>query len=144
MAESNVPTQCHFFGVRHGKGPCDACTGPVKQGITRPVKNEAVLKHLQKPLKYENVSQHHLLTFELHKMIGMRPMTINWVPVPETHKIHSIYNRGNPSLLYFRNFACGCEGCLHGGDCMNSVCPDNWKGYDLGQKQFVQPGSGYC
>ena len=34
LAENNIPTQCHFFGVRHGKGPCDACTGHVKQGIT--------------------------------------------------------------------------------------------------------------
>ena len=34
LAENDIPTQCHFFGVRHGKGPCDACTGRVKQGIT--------------------------------------------------------------------------------------------------------------
>ena len=58
--------QCsHFFAVRHGKGPCDAYTGRVKQGITRLVKNEtevvnsaiafyeAVLKHLQKHLNYK-------------------------------------------------------------------------------------------
>ena len=45
----------------------------------------------------------------------------------------------DPSLLYFRNFACCCEGCLHGDNCTNSVCPDNWKGYDLGQKKIVQP-----
>ena len=88
LAESNVPMQCHFFGIRHGKGPCDACIGYVKQGITRLVKNEtevvnpgiafyeAALKHLQKPLKYENVCQHHTLMFELHKKIGMRPKTI--------------------------------------------------------------------
>ena len=137
LAESNVPMQCHFFGFRHGKGPYDACTGCVKHGITRLVKNEtelvnsaiafyeAALKHLQKPLKYENVCQHHILTFELHKKIGMRPKTINCIPVPETHKIHSIGNTGNPSLLYFCNFACCCEGCLPGGDCTNTVCPDN-------------------
>ena len=59
--------------------------------------------------------------------------------MPETHKIHSIGNMGNPSLLYFCNFACCCEGCLHGDNCTNSVCPDNWKGYDLGQKKIVQP-----
>ena len=151
LAESTVPTQCHFFGVRHGKGPCDACTGRLKQGITRLVKNEtevvnsalafyqAGVKHLEKPLKSENVCQHHILTFELHKKIGTRPKTINWVPVPETRKIHSIGNMGNPSLLYFHNFACCCEGCLHGDNCTNSVCPDNWKGYDLGLKKIVQP-----
>ena len=150
MAESNVPTQCHFFGVRHGKGPCDACTGREKQGITQLVKNgtevvnsatafhEAAVKHLAKPLKSDNVFQHHILTFELHKKLDTRPRTVHWVPVPETRKIHSI---GNPSLLYLHNFACCCEGCLHwggGGICTNTVCPDSWKGYDLGKKKYVQ------
>ena len=30
LPENDIPTQCHFFGVRHGKGPCDACTAHVK------------------------------------------------------------------------------------------------------------------
>ena len=72
MAENNIPTQCHFFGVIHGKRPCDACTGHVKQGITRLVKNgtevvnsptafyQAAVKHLVKPVKLENVCQHHI------------------------------------------------------------------------------------
>ena len=28
-----------FYNVRHVKGPCDACTGCVKQGMVRLVKN---------------------------------------------------------------------------------------------------------
>ena len=40
LAENTIPTQCHFFGVRRGKGPCDAHTGRVKRAITRLVKNE--------------------------------------------------------------------------------------------------------
>ena len=32
----------NFYGVRHGKGPCDACTGRVKQGITKLVKSGVV------------------------------------------------------------------------------------------------------
>ena len=147
MAESNVPTQCHFFGVRHGKGPCDACTGHVKRGITRLVKNctevvnsatafhEAAVKHLAKPLKSDDVCHHHILTFELHKKLGTRPKTVHWVPVPGTCKIHSIGSTGNPSLLYFHNSDC-CEGCLHGGECTNTVCPDTWKGYDLGEDKM--------
>ena len=76
------------------------------------------------------------LTFELHKKIGTRPKTIHWVPVPETHKLHSIGNTGNPSLLYLRTSCC--EGCLHGGEYTNTVCPDSWKGYDLEKKKYVQ------
>ena len=63
---------------------------------------------------------------------------MDWVPVPETHKLHSIGNTGNPSLLYLCNFACCCEGYLHGGECTNTVCPDSWKGYDLEKKKYVQ------
>ena len=99
--------------------------------------HEVAKKHLAKPLKSENVCQHHVLTFELHKKFGTRPKTIHWVSVPKTRKIHSIGNTGNPSLLYLCKFACCCEGCLHGGECTNTVCPDNWKGYDLGKKKYV-------
>ena len=38
LTKSTIPTMYCFFGVRHGKGPCDACTGRVKQAITRLVK----------------------------------------------------------------------------------------------------------
>ena len=150
LVENNVPAQCHFFGVRHGKSPDDACTGHVKQGITQLVKNstevvnsatafyEAAVKHLVKPVKSENECQHNMLTFELHKKLGARPKTIHWVPVPKTHKLHSIGNTSNPSLLYLCNFSCCCEGCLHGGECTYTVCPDSWKGYDLEKKKYVQ------
>ena len=38
LTRSKIPTMHCFFGVRHGKGPCDVCTGRVKQAITRLVK----------------------------------------------------------------------------------------------------------
>ena len=63
---------------------------------------------------------------------------MDWVPVPETCKLHSIGNTGNQSLLYLHNFACCCEGCLHGAECTNTVCPESWKGYDLDKKKYVQ------
>ena len=90
--------------------------------------HQAAVKHLAKPLKSENVCQNHILMFELRTKISTRSKTIHWVP--ETRKLHSIGNTGNPSLLYLRNFACCCEGCLHGGECTNTVWPDSWKGYD--------------
>ena len=30
LCQSNIPTDRNYFGVRHGKGPCDACTGRIK------------------------------------------------------------------------------------------------------------------
>ena len=31
LANSKLPTQRNYFGTRHGKSSCDACTGRVKQ-----------------------------------------------------------------------------------------------------------------
>ena len=62
LASYKIPIQKNYFGVRHGKSSCDACTGRVKQGVTRLVKSEqevvnsartfyeSCVKHLQKPL----------------------------------------------------------------------------------------------
>ena len=35
LANSKIPTQRNYFGTRHGKSSCDACTGRVKQGVSR-------------------------------------------------------------------------------------------------------------
>ena len=33
VLQIDIPTMLNFFGVRHGKGPCDACAGRVKQKV---------------------------------------------------------------------------------------------------------------
>ena len=35
MSQSKIPIMKNFFGIRHGKNSCDACTGRVKQGVSR-------------------------------------------------------------------------------------------------------------
>ena len=39
LANCKIPTQRNYFGTRHGKSSCDACTGRVKQGVSRLVKS---------------------------------------------------------------------------------------------------------
>ena len=39
LTKSEIPTMYCFYGVKHGKGPCDACTGCVKQAMVRLVKS---------------------------------------------------------------------------------------------------------
>ena len=39
LADCDIPIQKNYFGVRHGKSLCDACTGRVKQGVTALVKS---------------------------------------------------------------------------------------------------------
>ena len=76
LMQRKVPVLKNYFGVRHGKSFCDACTGRVKQGLTRLVKSgtevvnstrsfyECCVKHLQKPLL--KACEHYILTFEFH------------------------------------------------------------------------------
>ena len=40
LSQEKVPTERNFLGVRHGKGPCDACAGRVKTQLTNLVKTE--------------------------------------------------------------------------------------------------------
>ena len=152
LANNKVPTQKIFFGVRHGKSSCDACTGRVKQGVTRLVQTEqevvnsaqtfyeACIKHLQKPLtQSQDACQHYILTFEYHNKLVKRPSTISLTPIPGTRKIHQIGNTGGKEL-YYRKFACFCYGCLHGTEgCSNNICPSEWSGFDLATKKNVKP-----
>ena len=138
----------NFFRVHHGKSSCDACTGRVKQGVTRLVQTEAevvnlaksfyntCVKHLQKPLLQE--CQHHILTFEFHNKLKSRPDTKTWPAIPETRKFHSIGNTKNGDV-YLCTFMYCCNGCMHGTEsCTNDVCPDKWIGYSLSQRKNCQ------
>ena len=104
LANSQIPTQKNYFAVRHGKSSCHACSGRVKQGVTRLVKNgQAVInsaetfydtgvEHLEKPMETSDKCQHYMLTFELHRKVCKRPSTLKWPSIPETHKLHQIGN----------------------------------------------------
>ena len=146
LQERRFPVVKNFFGVHHGKSSCNACTGRVKQGVTRLVKTgtevvnssqtfyECCVKHLQKPKTHE--CQHYILTFELHKNLKCRPDTKKWPGLPDTRSYHSVANTQN-GKLDVRTFSCCCKGCLHGDeDCSNVVCPDEWKEYNFTNKKF--------
>ena len=88
LANSKIPKQRNYFSTRHGRSSCDACTGRVKQGISRLVKSgqaviddaqsfyDECIQHLEKPLVQSDQCQDHILTFELHKKIVKRPSTL--------------------------------------------------------------------
>ena len=147
LANTKIPVQKNYFGVRHGKSSCDACTGRVKQGITRLVKSKqevvnspqsfyyACVKHLQ--ISKDDKCQHYMITFHFHKQIGKRPKTDNLVGIPGARKLHQIGNTGG-NVPYFHKFACCCYGCLHGTEtCQNNICPKEWTAFDLAKKKTV-------
>ena len=143
VSQSDIPMMCNFFGVRHGKGPCDACTGRIKQAVVNLVKTGEVVvnspetffevcdKHLTKSPE-PGKCKHHLMTFEYHKKIKKRPVTTKWNGIPDTRRIHSVCNSGTMRVMNFKYFACCCEGCVYGnGPCSNTICPEPWKGHDM-------------
>ena len=147
LTKSQIPTQKNYFGVRHGKSSCDACTGRVKQGVTRLVKNgqavinkaetfyDTCVEHLEKPMETPDKCQHYMLTFELHRKVCKRP---KWPGIPETCKLHQIGNTGG-KVLYFRKFSCCCFGWLHGTvPCQNNICPSEFTAFDLGRKKSAE------
>ena len=135
MSQSKIPIMKNFFGVCHGKSSCDACTGRVKQGVSRLVCSgtetvnsaktfyTACVDHLVKPPKMNsNECQHYMLTFELHTKLSYRPKTTTWPAVPDTHKIHSSGNVNIPNDIYLRSYSCCCVGCLHGRKSAQILC----------------------
>ena len=150
LGHSKIPTIRNVYGVRHGKGLCDACTGRVKQGITRLVKcgtevvNSAVSfydiakKHLETdPVPFDKY-QHFLQTFYFINKLPQRPITHTWTKVPDTRKLESVSNTNTPNLLNVRKIVYCCKPCIAGlGNCENTVYPDAWKCYDLQEKKFA-------
>ena len=86
----------NFFGVHHGKGPCDGSAGRVKQRIVNLVKTETVVinnahdfydackKHLETNTT-EGSCIHCIQEFEFMKKLPTRPKTGKWTTVPDTH-----------------------------------------------------------
>ena len=79
------PTMHCFFGVRHGKGPCDACTGHVKQAVKHRIKSgtstvdtaeafyEAAKEHLKTEKSKPGKCVHFKQTFHFMNKIPNRP-----------------------------------------------------------------------
>ena len=95
VSHTDLPTMLNFFRVCHGKGPCDGCTGRVKQQVVNLVKAETVVIHDAKDLsnackehlettKAEGSCMHYLQHFEFTNKIGSRSNAGKWTTVPDT------------------------------------------------------------
>ena len=92
----DLPTVLNFFGVHHGKGPCDACAGQVKQKIINLVKSETAVihtaqdffnackDHLQTKEKEDGSCLHFLQMFHFMNKLPTRSNTGKWMSVPDT------------------------------------------------------------
>ena len=141
----------NFFGVRHGKGPCDACAGRVKQKVTNLVKTETSVihnaqdlfhtceEHLETKLKDDGSCMHFIQTFYFTNKLPTRPKTESWTTVPDTHKLHSVINSPGSHQINLKYILCCCIGCLNSSECQNNLCPRPWLGFNLQTKKYVAP-----
>ena len=143
--EKDIPKERNFFGVRHGKGPCDACAGRIKNRLSNLVKTEhcvinsaqtcyeACKENLETKWPEKNECCHYILTFHFTSKIAKRPNTTKWKGVESTREhMHSIMNTGKGLKVNVRDVVCLCSGCLHGDSaCKYSDYVDDWRGFDM-------------
>ena len=96
----------NFFAVRHGKGPCDACAGRVKQQTVSVVKTETVIiktardfyEACKEHLETHNTEGcvHFIQTFEFTPKFPIGPILVNG-PLYQTQ------GKFIASLMYQRN-----------------------------------------
>ena len=105
LSDKNIPTQKNFFGVRHGKGPCDACAGRIKGRLANLVKTETVVinsaktcfnackQYFETTCPKKDECCHYTLTFNYVGKLSKRPDTSKWKGVEHTRQpLHSIVN----------------------------------------------------
>ena len=93
-AQCDIPTMLNFFGVCHGKGPCDACAGRTKQQVVSLVKAEAA--NVNSAREFYDTCKNHSETkdmegcvhfiqqFEFTGKLTKRPSTSSWTTIPDT------------------------------------------------------------
>ena len=145
LSEEARPSQRNFFGVRHGKGPCDACAGRVKSRLSTLVKTEtciidtpkscfeAAKQHLESDWPAPDECTHYLMTFHFTPKISKRPDTKKWKGVHASHEhMHSIMNTGKKLMVNVCEVMCMCQGCLHrNSECKQPNYIDEWWGFNM-------------
>ena len=145
LCQDKTPRERNFFGVRHGKGPCDACAGRIKGRLAKLVKSETCIvnsarscfeackEHFETRWPKNDECCHYMLTFSFTSKIPKRPNTDKWKGVRDTREhMHSVMNTGKDLQLNVRDVVCLCPGCLHGDSiCKFSDYVDNWRGFDM-------------
>ena len=147
LAQSKIPTVRNYFGVRHGKGPCDACTGRVKKRLVNLVKNgeevinspetcyEVAKRKLQTEWPKKDECAHYMLNFVYTKQLALRPNNSSWKGIKDSREdIHSVMNTGNEMFVNYRKISCNCRSCMdvEGNEaCKYSLYYSDWLGWDL-------------
>ena len=128
----NIITARHFFGTRHGKGPCDAAGGVVKSLTRRAIIGQGMT--INNADEMYSVCRSHFTKLDQHrKRSFMKIDTVNRSgkrqaskTISGTRKLHAISSLQKPGSVLKRNLSCFCVGCLEGGECSNATHVDPW------------------
>ncbi|XP_045207653.2 uncharacterized protein LOC123559695 [Mercenaria mercenaria] len=142
------PCEKHFFGSRHGKGPCDGEFGVLKRSVSMAVlSRRAVVRNAQefyehcsleltKPkVEPESSCCHSRRTFFYVQESEIPPKCsrsnrINAKPVSQTRKLHAIKPSVESKIaLSKRLLSCFCKFCVgeQGDKCSNITHVDDWQ-----------------
>ncbi|XP_045192503.2 uncharacterized protein LOC123548897 [Mercenaria mercenaria] len=150
------PCEKHFFGSRHGKGPCDGEFGVVKRTVSQAVvARQALIRNvkefhdfakakLSKPNddKDTECSDHKLRTFfyvPQTEVTRQRSDRINAKQIPGTRKLHAVKPCSEDILrVATRALSCFCIHCR--GSQTESTCQsvdhvDDWESQEIQKRQ---------
>ncbi|KAJ8050271.1 hypothetical protein HOLleu_03406 [Holothuria leucospilota] len=149
LDDFGFPTEKHFFGSRHGKGPCDREIGVLKKQANLAVNARQVeianahdlysfgQANLTRP-KIQNEHCHEKRSFFFVKKGEIdrdRPDRTDVKPLKGTLQLHCVTGTGDPYKVYSRERSCFCPPCITGvNECQHEDLVGKWKLSDL-QKQ---------
>ena len=146
VEDYGFPIEKHYFGSRHGKGPCDSEFGVVKRSVSMAVlSRQAVVRDakefyeycsskLKKPKVEQDNCCHNRRTFfyvDVQEIPSKhsRSDRINAKPVSQTRKQHAIKPSGESKVaLSKRLLSCFCKFCVgeEGDKCSSVAHVDDW------------------
>ncbi|XP_023932112.1 uncharacterized protein LOC106179961 [Lingula anatina] len=142
--DTGIPTEKHFFGSRHGKGPCDREIGVVKRLARQAVlRRKCIIATAQDLYEYgcssltkpaDNSHSHTCRQFFFVRegtIVRDRPDRTGGKGIPGTRKLHCV--RGHsPFIVSYKERSCFCEACVTlEGECTNKSFVEDWKEVSL-------------
>ncbi|KAK0040075.1 hypothetical protein Bpfe_030491 [Biomphalaria pfeifferi] len=153
VEDTNVSIERHYFGSRHGKGPCDAEIGVVKKNATLAIKRRVAIISDAKGLflwakeymtKAEPTSKRTFFLVEQGEINRDRPDRSNEKirSLQGSRSVHAV--RGiTPYNIAYRKRSCFCFPCRNsdGSQCLHDEICGSWKVFKLQKQNVVQSQS---
>jgi len=139
LSDLGIKTERHFFGSRHGKGPCDREIGVIKKCVNRAAAaNQADVpsakefynfctKRLSLPRQGTDHShtKRRFMYVDVADVNRNRPERTQTKALKDTHKIHCVKGV-QPFVVSSRERSCFCNGCRGDGICEHQDLTGPW------------------